>query len=130
MGCDTTNNVSDTTMRRWLPFLLGIGVAGGIAYIAYKVIIEPTIEEQRKMIQALWGKIQELELRVHELERDWSQNEEEHYILRNEIEKLRRRSLSPEMRRKLEELLAILDAITQHQHEVRRTPSLTIPLYV
>ena len=118
-------------MKGWLTFLLGIGAAGGIAYVAYKVFIEPTIEEQRKVIQVLWGKIQELELRVHELERDWSQNEEEHLFLRNEIEKLRQISLSPEMRSKLEELLAILDAISQRQHQrVPTTTSLTIPIYV
>lgn len=114
----------------WLGFLLGIGVAGGIGYGIYKVFIEPTIEEQRKTIQALWGKIQELELRVNELERDWSQNIEEHQLLRKEIEQLRQASLPLEMRNRLEKLLAILDAITQRQHQVRRTKSLSIPIYV
>jgi hypothetical protein len=117
-------------MSRLLAFLFGVGVAGVIGYSLYKVFVEPTIEEQRKMIQALWGKIQELELRVHELERDWSQNEEEHLFLRNEIEKLRQASLPIEMRNKLNELLTILDAIDKRQHQKAfRTTSLTVPIY-
>ena len=124
----------DTTRDEWIEVLLGIGVgigiAGSIAYGVYKVFIEPTIEEQRKTIQTLWGRYRELELRVNELERDWSQNIEEHRLLRKEIEQLRQASLTLEMRNKLEELLAVLDAITQRQHQVRRNESLTVPIYV
>jgi len=118
-------------VSRLLDFLLGVGVTGVTAYALYKVFLEPTIEEQRRMNQVLWGKVQELELKVHELERDWSQNEEEHLFIRNEIMKLRQASLPPEIRNKIEGLLAILDAIAKRQHQrVPRTISPTAPIYV
>lgn len=117
-------------MSRWLAFLGGMAVAGGIAYVAYKVFVEPAIKEQRRMNQTLWSKIQELQLRAHELERDWSQNVEEHKLLRDEIDKLSRTSLSLEMRSKLQELLSILDTVAQRQRQVRKNTPLTVPIYV
>jgi Tfp pilus assembly protein PilN len=115
---------SDTAIGEWLAFLAGAAVAGGVAYVVYKVFLQPTIEEQQKAIQTLWTRIQALELRIHELERDSSQNEEEHRILRVQIEQLNQTALPSGMRKKLEELLALLDAISQRQHQ--RIPKNTI----
>jgi len=115
-------------MRRMAYFFAGVGIAGIVAYGAYKVFIEPTIKEQQQIAQALWERIRMLELRVGELERGSVQDEEEHRLLKNEIDRLRQTSITSEMKSKLEELLALLDAISQHQ--VSKPPSSSLPTYV
>jgi hypothetical protein len=135
----TTINVRYTTMKKstdngkegLLAFLAGVAVTSVAAYGVYKVFIEPRIREQQKTAQMLWTRIQTMELRIHELERNSSQNEEEHRMLKEQIEQLRQMVLTPEMRKKLEELLALLDVISQrrHQHIAKNNVS-AFPPYV
>ncbi len=105
-------------MSRWLAFLLGVGVTGGIAYVAYKVFVEPAMEELKRRIKLLEDRICEFETTYN---RDLNAIKEEHAILYKQIQELRKTALTLEMRQKVEELFCILAQAYQSKQTERGT---------
>ena len=115
MSYATTKMVENTTLKRLIAFLIGLGVGAGVVWI----LTRPTIDELKRRIKLLEDRVYEFQTRY---ENDLNAIREEYSVLYRQIQELRRTALTPETKQKVEELFQILEQVYQSKQAEREHP--------
>jgi|GEM_PF-5788737 len=96
---------------------IGIGVAIGAGVVW--VLAQPTIDELRRRVMLLEGRIYEFQTRY---ETDSNRIREEYSLLYNQIQDLKKTTLTLKMKQKVEELFYALEQAYPTAEEVKESP--------